>query len=134
MSWSDTSPATLRTRQPERRASSPPVSSYCWRDLIVAECAYVLESFYRTPRPQVAHALRAIVSFGSIKVIDEGLLLRAVEVYELERLDFADAYLVACAETTGVAVIASFDRAIDRVGVGASRGASVTGSSPRHHS
>jgi predicted nucleic acid-binding protein len=84
-------------------------------DLIVAECAYVLESFYRTPRPQVANALRAIVGFGSIKVIDEGLLLRAVEVFELERLDFADAYLVACAETTGVAVIASFDRSIDRV-------------------
>jgi len=84
-------------------------------DLIVAECAYVLESFYRTPRPQVATALRAIVGFGSIKVIDEELLLRAVEVYEVERLDFADAYLVACAETTGVGVIASFDRSIDRV-------------------
>ena len=84
-------------------------------DLIVAECAYVLESFYRTPRPQVATALRAIVGFGSIKVIDEELLLRAVEVYEVERLDFADAYLVACAETTGVGVIASFDCSIDRV-------------------
>jgi hypothetical protein len=31
----------------------------------------------------------------------------------VERLDFAEAYLVASAEATGVA--ASFDRAIDRV-------------------
>lgn len=31
-------------------------------------------------------------------------------------LDFADAYLVASAERTGIGVVASFDRAIDRVG------------------
>jgi predicted nucleic-acid-binding protein len=42
-------------------------------------------------------------------------LLRALEVYEVDRLDFAEAYLVAQAEATGVAEIVSFDRAIDRV-------------------
>ncbi len=48
-------------------------------------------------------------------MIDADLLQRAVEVYEVHRLDFADAYLVASAERTGVGVIASFDRTIDRV-------------------
>ena len=42
-------------------------------------------------------------------------VLRALEVYELEQLDFAEAYLVAQAEATGVSAIASFDRSIDRV-------------------
>lgn len=84
-------------------------------DLIVAECAYVLESFYRTPRPQVANALRAIVGFDAIKVVDEALLLRTIEIYEVDRLDFAEAYLVASAEATGVGVVASFDRSIDRM-------------------
>jgi len=64
----------------------------------------------------VATALRAIVGFPAIRVIDEDLLLRAVEIYDVDRLDFADAYLVACAEATGVGVVASFDRSIDRVG------------------
>jgi predicted nucleic acid-binding protein len=41
--------------------------------------------------------------------------LRALEVYELERIDFAEAYLVASAEASGVGAIASFDRSIDRV-------------------
>jgi predicted nucleic acid-binding protein len=36
-------------------------------------------------------------------------------VYEIDRLDFAEAYLVACAESTGVCRVASFDRSIDRV-------------------
>jgi predicted nucleic acid-binding protein len=34
---------------------------------------------------------------------------------ELDRLDFAEAYLVAHAEATGVGAVMSFDRAIDRV-------------------
>ena len=42
-------------------------------------------------------------------------LLRALEVYEVDRLDFAEAYLVAQAEATGVNEIISFDRSIDRV-------------------
>lgn len=85
-------------------------------DLIVAEVAYVLESFYETPRAQVAETLRAVLAFPAIRVVDAELLLRAVEVYHTHRLDFADAYLVASAERTGVGVVASFDRAIDRVG------------------
>jgi len=51
----------------------------------------------------------------SIVSTDTAVLLRAVEVYELARLDFAEAYLVACAESTGVGTVASFDRSIDRV-------------------
>ena len=35
--------------------------------------------------------------------------------YEVDRLDFAEAYLVASAEASGVETIASFDRAIDRL-------------------
>ncbi len=84
-------------------------------DLILAEVAYVLESFYEVGRPEVAAALRAIVGFPAIRVVDETLLSRTIELYEVDRLDFADAYLVASAETTGVGIVASFDRAIDRV-------------------
>jgi predicted nucleic acid-binding protein len=84
-------------------------------DLILAEVAYVLESFYEAPRAQVATTLRAVMAYQAIRVLDADLLQRAVEVYEVHRLDFADAYLVASAERTGVGVIASFDRSIDRV-------------------
>jgi predicted nucleic acid-binding protein len=84
-------------------------------DLIVAETIYVLESFYETPRAQVADTIRSLIAFEPIVTVDPALLLRAVEVYETDRIDFAEAYLVACAETTGVNRVASFDRTIDRV-------------------
>ncbi|MGV0742557.1 PIN domain-containing protein [Mycolicibacterium sp. XJ870] len=84
-------------------------------DLVLAETVYVLESFYEVPRAQVAEAMRSLVAFDSIVCVDPALLLRSIEVYETDRIDFAEAYLVACAETTAVGKVVSFDRSIDRV-------------------
>jgi predicted nucleic acid-binding protein len=84
-------------------------------DLVAAETVYVLESFYEAPRDEVAQAMRSLVAFESIVCVDPALLLRAIEVYETDRLDFADAYLIACAESTGVGKVVSFDRSIDRI-------------------
>jgi predicted nucleic-acid-binding protein len=47
--------------------------------------------------------------------LDEAMLLRALELYEVERPDFAEAYLVAAAEVTGVGTVMSCDRGIDRI-------------------
>jgi predicted nucleic-acid-binding protein len=84
-------------------------------DLVAAETVYVLASYYEAPRDQVAQAVRSLVAFDSIVCVDRALLLRAIEVYEIDRIDFAEAYLVACAESTGVGKVASFDRSIDPV-------------------
>ena len=84
-------------------------------DLVLAECVYVLESFYEVERARVAELMRAAIALPSVAVIDVSLLLRALEVYEIDRLDFAEAYLVASAEVTGMGAILSFDRSIDRV-------------------
>jgi predicted nucleic-acid-binding protein len=84
-------------------------------DLVLAECVYVLESFYEVERVRVAELMRAAIALPSIETVGTLVLLRALEVYELDRLDFAEAYLVALAESTGVGEIVSFDRSIDRV-------------------
>lgn len=84
-------------------------------DVVFAECIYVLESFYEAERDQVAELMRSAIAFATLETVDSGLLLRALEVYELDRLDFAEAYLVAQAEVTGVGVVMSFDRSIDRI-------------------
>jgi predicted nucleic acid-binding protein len=83
-------------------------------DLVLAELVYVLESYYERPRDLVAEAARALLALPSV-ASDHELLLRAIELYEAVRLDFADAYLCAAAELSGVGAVASFDRRIDRV-------------------
>jgi predicted nucleic acid-binding protein len=84
-------------------------------DVIVAEIVYVLESFYEVPTDEVARLVRAVIAYNPIRVINQALLLRSLEVYETHRLDYAEAYLVASAEASGVDRIVSFDRSIDRV-------------------
>lgn len=84
-------------------------------DLVLAECVYVLESFYEVGRARVAELMRAAIALPSIETVGTSVLMRALEGYELDRLDFADAYLVAQAEATGIGEIVSVDRSIDRV-------------------
>ena len=75
----------------------------------------MLESFYEVERPGVAILMRSALALASIEAVDPALLLRALEVYETDRVDFAEAYLVAHAEASGVGEIVSFDRSIDRI-------------------
>ena len=84
-------------------------------DLIAAEVVYVLESFYEVPADEVARLVRSVVAYPPVRTLDPALLLRSLEVYETHRIDFAEAYLVASAEATGIPDIISFDRSIDRV-------------------
>jgi predicted nucleic-acid-binding protein len=83
-------------------------------DLVVAECVYVLESVYGVSRVSVAKLMRTVLAMPAV-LADTGLLLRALELYELDRLDFAEAYLAARAELSGIGAVASFDKALDRV-------------------
>ena len=93
------------------------VSDPLWlADLMVAEVVYVLESVYEVGRADVARLVRSIVSSDRLLVTDLALLLRTIEVYERHRLAFADAYLIASAERTGIGVVVSFDKGISRVG------------------
>ena len=84
-------------------------------DLVLVECIYVLESYFEVERQRVAELMRSAIAFPSIETVDTPVLLRALEIYELDRLDFAEAYLVAQAEATGVREVLSFDRSIDRI-------------------
>jgi predicted nucleic-acid-binding protein len=84
-------------------------------DIVVAECVYVLESFYEVERQRIAELMRAAIALPSIGVVDRASLLRTLEVYEVDRLDFAAAYLVAQAEATGAGTILTFDRTVDRI-------------------
>jgi predicted nucleic-acid-binding protein len=84
-------------------------------DLVVAETVFVLESVYDVDRSRVAELMRTVLGFPAIRVVDAQLLLRALEIYELDHFHFVEAYLAACAEDSGVGAVLSFDREIDRL-------------------
>lgn len=81
-------------------------------DLTLAEGVYLLQPFYEVERGRVAELMRAAITLPRMETLDANLLLRAFAVYEIDRIDFAEAHLVAQAEATGVTEIASFDRSL----------------------
>ena len=59
---------------------------------MVVGAADILESVYNASRQQVADAMRSLVAMRPIVTVDPALPLPALEVYEVDRLDFAGAY------------------------------------------
>jgi predicted nucleic acid-binding protein len=80
---------------------------------IVAETAFVLTSFYKQDRAEVADALRDLITGCRLKVPSEPVMLDALERFKSHPVDFPDAWVAAIAAHQGVA-IASFDRDFDR--------------------
>ncbi len=84
-------------------------------DLVLAEVVYVLQSFYEVPRTDIAVLAKSVLGFRNVVTVDPAVLLRTIEIYETDRLAFADAYVIARAEASGTKAVVSFDKGIDRV-------------------
>ena len=80
---------------------------------IVAETAFVLISFYKQSQPEVADAIRDLITGCRLKVPLEEISLDALERFKAQPVDFPDALVAAIAAHQGVPV-ASFDRDFDR--------------------
>ena len=80
---------------------------------IIAETAFVLISFYKQSQPEVADAIRDLITGCRLKVPLEEISLDALERFKAQPVDFPDALVAAIAAHQGVPV-ASFDRDFDR--------------------
>lgn len=78
------------------------------KPLVMAETVYVLESFYRSTRADIAEAMQRLLAQPWIHIPERSVLVSAVQRYKVSRLGFADCYLAACAQLQN-AVIVTFD-------------------------
>lgn len=82
---------------------------------VVFEIAWFLERRLAWSRARCADQLRSILGARGVVVLDQ-VLLPAVDLFAANRrLDFADAYVGACALILGPATVVSFDRDLDRI-------------------
>jgi len=78
-------------------------------DVVVAECVYVLTSYYKIDRVRVAAALAKILDHEAIGVATPEILRDALGRYGMTKLHFLDCYLAAMAKAAGRKV-ATFDK------------------------
>ena len=76
---------------------------------VLAECVFVLESFYKHPRGNIASALGGLLSCPGVEISGAAIHLDALDRYRKTKVHFVDCLIAATAAAQNVPV-ASFDR------------------------
>jgi len=81
---------------------------------VLAECVFVLESFYEHPRAEIAAVLSRLISSPGVEISGAAIHLDALERYRNTNLHFVDCLLAstAAAEDTP---IATFDQQFRKI-------------------
>lgn len=80
------------------------------KPIVVAEATFVLESFYKKSRQEIADAFEVFLSQRWMQVDEREVLLSIWPLYK-QKLHFVDSYLIASARV-GQDTVLSFDQAL----------------------
>ena len=76
---------------------------------VLAECVFVLESFYEHPRKDIASALSRLISSPGVEITDTPVHLDALNRFARTKVHFVDCLIAATAASENTPV-ASFDQ------------------------
>jgi len=76
---------------------------------VLAECVFVLESFYDQPRGDIASALGTLISSPGVEISEAAIHLDALDRYRETKVHFVDCLIAATASAENTPV-ATFDQ------------------------
>ena len=82
---------------------------------VLAECVFVLESFYEHPRADIAAALRTLISSPGVEMSENAVHLDALDRYGKTKVHFVDCLLAAAAKAED-SPVATFDEDFRKFG------------------
>lgn len=83
-------------------------------DVIIAEIAWVLLSFYKLSKEEVIEKLEGLLTLENLK-LNRGVLKRTIDIFRQYNLSYTDAYLSAYALENNAGAIYSYDEGLDKV-------------------
>lgn len=83
-------------------------------DVTMAEVVWVLDSFYKWERHNIADAITGLINLKNI-ISDRELFLVTLKLFKIHNIDFIDAYLAASLLRDGRDAIYSLDRDFDKI-------------------
>ena len=87
----------------------------CTSSLVIAKIIWVLERQYRYPRRQISDVVLNIINTPELEITDKDLLMVAVGLYQMSKIDFIDAYNAMLMEQGRVLEIYSYDDHFDAI-------------------
>lgn len=82
---------------------------------VLAECVFVLESFYEHARADIAAALGALISSPGVQISEAAMHLDALERYRRTKVHFVDCVIAATARAED-SPVATFDEDFRKFG------------------
>ncbi len=79
-------------------------------EMVMAESVWVLESSYHLKHSEITPLIRGVLATPGMEVINGDLVGKALVMYDLQNIDFVDAYIAALMEKEGIKDIYSYDR------------------------
>jgi predicted nucleic acid-binding protein len=83
--------------------------------ITIAEVVWVLESFYGYAKAQIAETVSHFLRSDGLEVMDQDLLIQALDFYQEKNIDFADAVLAGVALSRNLNLVYSFDKHLARI-------------------
>ena len=82
-------------------------------DVVIVECIYVMEKYYKIPRTEIVDKLSRIFNFSGIANANKSEILNALLKYKDSNIDIVDCILAAMSSPARIVV--SFDRDIKKL-------------------
>ena len=83
--------------------------------LVIAEVIWTLEKAYNLAKSEIVAHVQKILNTPNIELDEKDILLAAVGLYELKKIDFIDAYNTISMETKNIDSLYSYDTHFDLV-------------------
>ena len=82
--------------------------------IVLFQVIFVLQSFYKVPRAQIAAGLADLLKYKGINIKEKKIVQRALELWCEENVEIVDCYIVACIEKDAQNILYSYDRDFDK--------------------
>jgi len=81
---------------------------------IIAEVVYVLQKVYSIPNEFVKESLLDLFDYPTISIREHKIVRKALSIFTQKKVDYADALLIAYAETKDARVF-TFDKKVNKI-------------------
>jgi len=83
--------------------------------LVITEIIWTLEKFYKLPKSEIVTCVQRILNTPNIHLDEKDILLAAIGLYELKKIDFIDAYNAISMENKNIDSLYSYDTDFDLI-------------------
>lgn len=85
--------------------------------VVVAECCWVLESFYEAHPPEIADALLKFTNAIGVETEEKSVVQQALLDFSTKKVDFVDAYIAAHARANPPEDVVTWDKHYNRLDI-----------------